>query len=337
MNPILPVQSWLAANTLRSVLHAMLLASVLAVVSTLLQAQSYPLRPVKIVVPFPPGGSSDAVARVLGERLSEEWKQPVLIENRPGAGTTIAGAYVAAAAADGYTLFLQGVATYATTGSLYRNLAFDPLKGFAPVSMLSVSPFILVTRNGLGVNSAKELAELARSKPGALSYGSSGSGGSPHLFAEMMARSTGTRFLHVPFKGLAPAVMAALSGDVDFLVADVAVMPQVRAGKLKALAVSTARQTTLAAGIPTMAESGLPGLVMPSAIAMLTTAGTPREVISAINAQINRVLANNDVRQKLIAQGFEPSGSTPEELASLLTEEVRRLSAVIREVGVKLD
>jgi hypothetical protein len=184
VNSILPVRSLLPVNTLPRVFRATLIAAVLAVVSALLQAQTYPLRPVKIVVPFPPGGSSDAVARVLGERLSEEWKQPVLIENRPGAGTTIAGAHVAAAPADGHTLFLQGVATYATTGSLYRNLAFDPLKGFAPVSMLSISPFILVTRNGLGVNSARELAELARSKPGALSYGSSGSGGSPHLFGD---------------------------------------------------------------------------------------------------------------------------------------------------------
>ena len=300
-------------------------------------AQAFPNRAVRIVVPFPPGGSSDAVARVLGERLGEDWKQPVIVENRPGAGTTIAGAHVASALPDGTTLLLQGVATYATTGSLYKNLSFDPIKGFAAVSMLSSSPFILVSKQGLTVTTAKDLVELAKTKPGALSYGSSGSGGAPHLFVEMMARATGTKFLHVPFKGVGPAIVALLGGEVDFMVADVAVMPQVRAGKLRALAVTSARQSPLAAGIPTMAESGVPGLVMPSSIAMLTTAGTPREVIAVLNASINRALANPDVRQKLTAQGFEASGSTAEELATLLAAEAQRFSQVIRDIGLKLD
>jgi len=300
-------------------------------------AQVFPARAVKIVVPFPPGGSSDAVARVLGAKLAEDWKQPVIVENRPGAGTTIAGAYVASAPPDGYLLFVQGVATYATTGGLYKNLSFDPIRGFAPVSMLSTSPFILVTKQGLAAATAKELVELARSKPGALTYGSSGSGGSPHLFVEMMGWATSTRYLHVPFKGVGPAIVALLGGEVDFMVADVAVMPQVRAGKLRALAVTSARPSPLAAGIPTMAESGVPGLVMPSSIAMLTTAGTPRETIAALNTALNRALGNTDVRQKLAAQGFEASGGTTEELAAMLATEAQRFSQLIRDTGLKLD
>ena len=300
-------------------------------------AQDFPVKPVRLVVPFPPGGSSDAVARILAERLTDEWKQPMVVDNKPGGGTTIASAFVAASPPDGYTLYLQGVSTYASTGSLYKNLSFDALKGFTPVSMVSTSPFILVANPAVKATTAKELVELGRAKPESLSYGSSGSGGSPHLFVEMLARATGAKFLHVPYKGLGPATVALLSGEVNFMVADVAVMPHVRAGKLRALAVTTARHSDLVPGVPTMAESGVPGMVMPSAIAVLGPAGMPRDIVGTINARINRVLANSEVRQKLIAQGFEPTGSSPEELESMLSAEVRRFSQIIRDTGVKLD
>jgi tripartite-type tricarboxylate transporter receptor subunit TctC len=300
-------------------------------------AQGFPAKPVRLIIPFPPGGSSDAVGRIIGERLSEEWKQPVVVENRPGAGTTIASAFVAGSPPDGYTLYLQGVSTHASAGALYKNLTFDPVKAFSPVANVSMSPFILVVNPAVKANSAKELLELGRAKPDSLTFASSGAGGSPHLYAVMLARATGNKFLHVPYKGMGPAILALIAGEVNFLVADVAVMPQVRAGKVRALAVTTPQQSVLVPGVPTMAESGVPGMAMPSYIAVIGPAGIPRDVVSGINSQVNRALANADVRQKLLAQGFEPAPGTPEELGALLAAETQRLTQIIRETGVKLE
>ena len=300
-------------------------------------AQGFPSKPVHMVIPFPPGGSSDAVGRIIGERLSEEWKQPVVIDNKPGAGTTIASAFVAGSPPDGYTLYLQGISTHASAGSLYKNLSFDPAKAFTPVANVSMSPFILVVHPGVKANTAKELLQLGAAKPEALSYASSGNGGSPHLFVEILANANNVKFLHVPYKGFGPAIVALIAGEVNFAVADVAIMPQVRSGKVRALAVSTPRQSVLVPGVPTMAESGVPNMVMPSYIAVLGPAGMPRDVTMGINAQIMRAIANEEVKKKLLAQGFEPSGSTPEELGSLLAAETQRLSQIIRSTGIKLD
>lgn len=300
-------------------------------------AQGFPSKPVHMVIPFPPGGSSDAVGRIIGERLSEEWKQPVVIDNKPGAGTTIASAFVAGSPPDGYTLYLQGISTHASAGSLYKNLSFDPAKAFTPVANVSMSPFILVVHPGVKATTAKELLQLGAAKPEALSYASSGNGGSPHLFVEILANANNVKFLHVPYKGFGPAIVALIAGEVNFAVADVAIMPQVRSGKVRALAVSTPRQSVLVPGVPTMAESGVPNMVMPSYIAVLGPAGMPRDVTMGINAQIMRAIANEEVKKKLLAQGFEPSGSTPEELGSLLAAETQRLSQIIRSTGIKLD
>ena len=309
---------------------AMLLAGVCG-------AQGFPSKAVRMVIPFPPGGSSDAVGRIIGERLAEEWKHPVIIENKPGAGTTIASAFVASSAPDGYTLYLQGVSTHASAGALYKNLGFDPAKAFTAVANVSMSPFILVVNPAVKANTAKELLQLGQTKPEALSYASSGNGGSPHLFVEILANANGIKFLHVPYKGFGPAIVALIAGEVNFAVADVAVMPQVRAGKVRALAVSTPRQSVLVPGVPTMAESGVPNMAMPSYIAVLGPAGMPRDVTATINAQINRAVANDDVKKKLLAQGFEPAPGTPEELANLLTAETQRLTQIIQRTGIKLD
>jgi tripartite-type tricarboxylate transporter receptor subunit TctC len=300
-------------------------------------AQSFPSRPVRMIVPFPPGGSSDAVGRILAERLSGDWKQPMVVENRPGAGTTIASAFVAGSPPDGHVLYLQGVSTYASTGALYRNLSFDPVKGFTPVANVTLSPFVLAVHPSVKATTALQLVELARARPGVLSYGSSGSGGTPHLFAEVLANGTGTRFLHVPYKGLGPAMTALISGEINFLIADVTVMPHVKAGKVRALAVTTPKQTPVVPGVPTLGESGIPGMSLPSYIAVLGPAGMPRDLVGTLNADINRALANPDVRNKLFALGFEPAGGTPEELAAHMSAEVQRLTAIIRDAGVKLD
>ncbi len=300
-------------------------------------AQPFPSRPVKIIVPFPPGGSADAAARIIAEKTSEEWKQPVLVENKPGAGTTIAAAFVAGSVPDGYVLYLTGPISHAVSAALYKNLGYDAVSSFAAVARLASAPFILVVHPSVKANSVRELIELARARPGALTYASSGSGAAPHLAAEMLASMTGTKFVHVPFKGTAPALVALLGGQVDFQIADVAAIPHVRAGKLRALAVTTARPSALVPGVPSVAESGVPGFDVPSATGILAPAGTPREIVARINAAINRALATGEVRQRLNAQGFEAAPATPEEFAAFLASEVRKYARIIQEAGVRID
>ena len=300
-------------------------------------AQTFPSRPVKIIVPFPPGGSADAAARIVAEKTSEEWKQPVLVENKPGAGTTIAAAFVAGSAPDGYVLYLTGPISHAVSAALYKNPGYDAVSSFAAVARVASAPFILVVNPSVKANSVRELIELARARPGALTYASSGSGAAPHLAAEMLASMTGTKFVHVPFKGTAPALVALLGGQVDFQIADVAAIPHMRAGKLRALAVTTARPSALVPGVPSVAESGVPGFDVPSATGILAPAGTPREVVAKINSAINRALATGEVRQRLNAQGFEPAPATPEEFAAFLASEVRKYARVIQEAGVRID
>lgn len=300
-------------------------------------AQIFPSRPVRIVVPFPPGGSADAVARIIGQKMGEEWQQPVVVENKPGGGTTIASAFVAGSAPDGYVLYLVGVITHASSGVLYKNQSFDAIKSFAPVGQISVSPFVLVASSSTKANSVKELIEFAKSRTGGLTYGSSGSGGGAHLAGFMLARATGMNLVHVPFKGTAPAVASALGEQVDLLVADISVMPHVRSGKLRALAVTTARQSLLVPGVPTLAEAGVPGVEAPSATGILAPAGTPRDVIAKINASMNRALAAEDVRQRLSSQGFDAAPTTPEEFGAFIASEFQKYSRIIPEAGVKID
>jgi len=300
-------------------------------------AQPFPSRPVKIIVPFPPGGSADTAARIIAEKTSEEWKQPVLVENKPGAGTTIAAAFVAGSAPDGYVLYLTGPISHAVSAALYKNLGYDAVSSFTAVARVASAPFILVVHPSVKANSVRELIELARARPGALTYASSGSGAAPHLAAEMLASMTGTKFVHVPFKGTAPALVALLGGQVDFQIADVAAIPHVRAGKLRALAVTTARPSALVPGVPSVAESGVPGFDVPSATGILAPAETPREIVARINAAINRALATREVRQRLNAQGFEAAPATPEEFAAFLASEVRKYARIIQEAGVRID
>src|SRR5438132_1510624 len=251
-------------------------------------SQGYPSKPVKIIVPFPPGGSADASGRIVAEKMSEEWKQPVLVENKPGAGTTIAAAFVAGSVPDGHVLYLTGPVSHAVSAALYKNLGYDAVSSFTAVARVASAPFILVVHPSVKANSVQELVDLARARPGALTYASSGSGAAPHLATEMLASMTGTKFVHVPFKGTAPALVALLGGQVDFQVADVAAIPHVRAGKLRALAVTTAKPSVLVPGVPTVAESGVPGFDVPSATGILAPVETPRVVVAKINSAINR-------------------------------------------------
>jgi tripartite-type tricarboxylate transporter receptor subunit TctC len=300
-------------------------------------AQGYPSKPVRVIVPFPPGGSADAASRSMAEKLSSLWGQPVVLEHKPGAGTTIAAAYVAASPPDGYTILFCGAISHAASANLYRNLGYDAVRSFAPLGTISLSPFILVVNPRTKAGSVRELIELARSRPGELNYGSSGNGASPHLAAEMFARAAGIRMVHVPFKGMQPVLVALVSGEVDLTFADIAVMPLVRSGRLTALAVTTAKPSPLVPGVPTLAESGVAGVDIPSVAGFLAPAGTPRDTVAFVNASMARALAASDLRERLIGLGFEPYQTTPEEFGAFLAAEVRRYAQVIKDAGIQVD
>jgi tripartite-type tricarboxylate transporter receptor subunit TctC len=300
-------------------------------------AQSYPAKTVRVIVPFPPGGSADAASRTMSEKLSALWGQPVVLEHKPGAGTTIAAAYVAASPPDGYTILFCGAISHVASANLYRNLPYDALKSFAPLGTISLSPFILVVSSRTKAASVRELIELAKAKPGELNYGSSGNGASPHLAAEMFARAAGIRMVHVPFKGMQPVLVALVSGEVDLAFADVAVMPLVRSGRVRALAVTTAKPSPLVPGVPTLAESGAAGLDIPSVAGFIAPAGTPRETVAFVNASMGKALASSDLRERLIGLGFEPYASSPEEFGAFLAAELRRYAQLIRDAGIEVD
>ncbi|RZS86244.1 Bug family tripartite tricarboxylate transporter substrate binding protein [Pigmentiphaga kullae] len=302
-----------------------------------LHAQEYPGKPVKIVVPFPPGGSTDVAARILAAKLAEGFRQPVYVENKPGAGTTIGAAYVASSAPDGYTLYVTGPITHASSQALYKKLPYDALRGFAPVGNMTVSPFIVVVHPASPAKSLKDLLEAARRQPGRLSYASSGNGAAPHLVTEIIARAAGVSFTHVPFKGVGPAVIALLGNQVDFMIADVAVVPQIREGKLRALALTTAAESPLVPGVPSMVQAGMPGVDVPSGLALFAPAGTPEAVVARINAEMNRALQDADVRQKFAMQGFEIQTGTPADLAAMMAREVERYGQVVRQTGISID
>jgi tripartite-type tricarboxylate transporter receptor subunit TctC len=300
-------------------------------------AQSYPARTVRVIVPFPPGGSADAASRSMAEKLSALWGQPVVLEHKPGAGTTIAAAYVAASPADGYTFLFCGAISHAASANLYRNLGYDAVKSFAPLGTISLAPFILVVSSRSKAGSVRELIELARSRPGELNYGSSGNGASPHLAAEMFARAAGIRMVHVPYKGMQPVLVALVSGEIDLTFADIAAMPLVKSGRITALAVTTAKRSPLAPSLPTLGESGVAGVDIPSVAGFIAPAGTPRETVAFVNASMGKALASDDLRERLTGLGFEPYATTPEEFGAFLAAEVRRYAQVIRDAGIKVD
>lgn len=299
-------------------------------------AQTFPSKPVRIVIPFSPGGSADAQARILGQKLGELWGQSVLIESKPGAGTTIGAAFAAAAAPDGYTLYLAG-ASLLISGSLYKTLSYDPVKSFAPVSMLASSPYVLAVHPGVKATTVKELIDLAKSKPKAVSYGSAGNGSGSHLAGELFRMLTGVELLHVPYKGQAPALVALTGGEIDILFADVAVLPLLQAGKLRALAETGLRRSPMLPPMPLTSESGVPGYEMINWGAILAPAGTPRAIVNQVNAAISNVVQIPDVKQRFNAQGFEPMSSTPEALGELLVSENVKYAKVVKESGMKID
>ena len=305
--------------------------------STQAAAQVYPSKPVRIIVGFPPGGTSDGAARLVAEGLSAEWKQSVIIENKPGAGTTIAAAYVAAAPPDGYTLLLMAPGTHSVSSALYRNLSYDVVKNFAGVGQLAQSAFVIAVNSASSIRSMKALLEQARARPGQVSYSSSGSGAGPHLVTEMIALATGFRFLHVPYKGSAPATVALIAGQVDFTSSDASITPHIQSGKLRGLAVTTPKQSQLFPGIPTLAEAGVPGVEYVLAVGIAAPAGTPRDVILKLSGAVGRIVASDGFKTRINGLGLEPAQLNADEFDAFLASEARKYAKLVKDIGLKLE
>jgi tripartite-type tricarboxylate transporter receptor subunit TctC len=310
-------------------------AGAMAMAPVYAAAQNYPVRPIRIIVPFTPGGSNDLVGRVLSQKFHETWGQPVIIDNRPGAGSTIGIDLVVRAAPDGYTL-LTTSGGIAINVSLYQ-LPFNPRTDLAPISLLAQMPYLLAVTPSLPVKSVKELVAAARAQPGKFVFASSGTGTSSHLAMEMFRYMGGIEVLHVPYKGGGPSVTAVMGGETQGVFNVITgTLPYARSGKLRALGISSARRSDIAPDIPTIAESGVPGYDMIAWYNVFAPAKTPRAIIDKLNAEINRLLQTQDVRDRFSALGVSPLGGPPDALAKYLEFETQRWAKLIKETGVKL-
>ena len=299
-------------------------------------AQPWPDRPIRLIVPFPPGGGTDILARVIGQKLAETLGQIVAVENRGGAGGTLGADAAAKSAPSGYT-FLMVSASYAVGPSLYK-LPFDPLQDLIPVSLVASVPFALVAYPGLSANNVNELVALARSRPGEINFASSGNGSAPHLAGELFAMRTGTRLVHIPFKGGAPALTEVLSGRVQLLFSTVTqALPQIKAAKLKVIGLSSKQRSEALPGVPTIDESGLPGFDLPDWFGVLAPRGTPEAIVARMSEEIARHIRNSDLKGRLADEGFEPIGSSPAEFGRTLRKDMEEFARVVKSAGVRID
>ena len=299
-------------------------------------AQTYPTKPVRIVVPFPPGGGTDIGTRILAQKLSEAWGQSVVVENKGGAAGIVGTEFTAKAAPDGYTLMMGNIGTHAINVSLYKKLPYDPVRDFAPVSQVAGLPLFLLVHPSVPANSTTDLVALLKSKPGQFDYSSSGSGGSMHVAAELFKSMAGVRIVHIPYKGGGPAVADLLAGQVKISFATVLeTLGHVKSGKVRALAVTSSRRSLAAPEFPTIAESGLPGYESTSWLALFAPAGTPREIIARVSADAARVMNTPEVRERFVAQGADPIGSTSEQLAAVLSRDIAKYAKVMKDSGTQ--
>ena len=301
-------------------------------------AASWPSKPIRWVVPFPPGGAMDAIARTLGEKAGKTLGQPFVIENKPGAGGNIGADFVAKQPGDGYTLMITSIGM-ATNKPLYGKLSYDPIKDFAPVSLLAVVPNVLVTNaTQPDVKTAKDVIAAARKAPGKLTYASAGNGTSIHLAGEVFTSLAQVDMLHVPYKGSGPAVSDLLGGQVNYMFDSItSARPHIESGKLRALGVTTAKRSKTLPNVPTLAEAGLPSYEVSPWFAVFMPAATPKDIVAKVNAALLEAMKDPDVVKRLETIGAEPVGSTPEEMAQHLARESERWTKLIQERGIKLD
>ena len=302
------------------------------------QAQSFPAKPVKLVVPFPPGGSLDNVGRLLAQKIGESWGQTVVVENRPGAGGNVGMDLVAKSPADGYTVGMGALSTHAVNPSLYAKMPYDAVKDFAPISLVAITPNVLTVNASLPVNSLKDLIAYAKANPGKVNFGSGSNGSAGHLAGELFKLETKTDVQHIPFKGGAPATQALVAGDTQFMFDNLAnAMAQLKAGRIKALAVTTGERSKLAPDLPTMAEAGMPGFDISTWFGILAPAGTPPDVIAKWNSELVKAMNAPDVREKMLAQGADPSPTTPAQFAAFIAKEREKYARIVKASGARVD
>ncbi|OGA45105.1 MAG: hypothetical protein A3F74_06895 [Betaproteobacteria bacterium RIFCSPLOWO2_12_FULL_62_58] len=297
----------------------------------------YPTRPVRVIVPYLPGGSVDFVGRVLAQKLSEAWSQSVLVDNRAGGATNIGAELVARAVPDGYTLFMASVAS-SVNMTLYKRLSYDIVKDFAPVSLLTIVPNLLVLHPSVPVKSVRGLIALAKAKPGELTYASAGIGSSTHLAGEIFKNMAGVDIVHVPYKGGGGAVIDLIAGRVAMYFSTIpSSFPHVKVGKLRALAVTSATRSKSLPSVPTVAESGVPGYETQAWNGLMAPAATPQEVVTRLHTQVVRILAIADVREQFAARGAEVVASSPAEFAAFIKADIARYATVVERAGIKID
>lgn len=317
--------------------QGLLCAAIAAVVSASAAAQEYPARPLRIIVAYTPAGATDILARAIGQKMSESWGQPVIVDNRPGAAGNIGTEIAAKSAPDGYTLLMATAGTHGINPSLYRKLAWAP-RDFTGVSLVAMVPNILVVNNALPVKSVKELIAYAKANPGKLSYGSPGLGSTAHLSMELFKSMTGTQMTHVPYKGSAGVMADVMSGQIALTMDNIPpYLPQVKAGKLRALAVSPAKRTPAAPDLPTVAEAGVPGYDSGAWFGLVAPTGTPRAVIDKLATETQRILKLPDVRERISALGAEIVGNAPDEFNAFMKSELAKWAKVIQEANVELQ
>lgn len=301
-------------------------------------AQAFPTRPITIVVPFSAGGTTDILARLVGQYLSTELGQPVVVENKAGAGGNIGGQYAAKAAADGYTLFMGTVGTHAINASLYKKMPFDPVKDFAPLTRVANVPNLLVVNPKQPFRTVPEMIAYAKANPGKINFGSPGNGSSPHLSGELFKSMTKVDLTHIPYKGSAPAVTDLLGNQIAIMFDNMpSVIPHVRSGKLHAIAITTSKRSPELPDVPTIAEAGVPGYEAMSWFGMFAPAATPKPVLNKLSGALAKVLANPEVKKKIADQGGEPVNETPAQFATFIKSESAKWGKVVKESGASLD
>jgi tripartite-type tricarboxylate transporter receptor subunit TctC len=302
------------------------------------QPQGYPSKPIRFVVPYPAGGPLDTVARLLGQKVSESTKQPVIVDNKPGAGGNIGADAVAKSAPDGYTILMGAVATHAINPTLYASMPYDAAKDFVAVTQVASTPNVLVVNPSVPANNVREFIAYAKANPGKLNFGSGSTGSAGHLAGELFNTMAGVQLVHVPYKGAGPAMQDLIGGQIQLMFDNLASsLGQIKAGRVKALAVTTAKRTALAPDLPTIAESGLPGFDVSTWFGVFVPAHTPQAMVDKLHAELTRALAAPDVRDAMLKLGAEPVGSTPQEFAAYIKAEADKYAKLVKASGAKVD
>lgn len=318
--------------------YSLLLSAVLLAGTAWVAAQEYPSKPVRLIVPFAPGGGNDIVARAIAQQLSASLGRQFVVDNRAGAGGVVGAELAAKSPADGYTLFLGGVGSHAVNPNLHARLPYDPVTDFAPITLIASAPSVLVVHPSVPARTIEEFTALAKANPGKLNFASNGNGSSAQLAAVLYESMAGVRMVHVPYKGLAPALADLLSGEVQLMFSSmVAIIPHIKTGRLRALAVTGKKRSPLLPEVPTLEESGLRGYEAGSWYGILAPAGTPPQIVAKLNAGIVQALQQPAVRERLAAEGAEAIGGTPGEFAAHINAELGRVGKILRDGGVRLE